>query len=296
MVFHQINRRGYSLIELLVVIGILAVLIGLLLPAVQKVRGAAIKAKSQNNMRQIALAAHHFAAENQDRFPGSPGAPLAIGGVSLPCSWGHFTSLLPYADQGNALKLFGTSTGWNDGAIIDVFLSPADPSLQVGPEVWQKNPTKYNRVSYVANFQLFGNRMYQPANTITDGLSNTIAYAERYGVRCGYAVNQFTTYSPDPIRPVFADGGPNSLLVNAPPHDYPITIGFPPVTRGSRGRTFLAAPSVEDCDYQVANTPHRTGMIVGRADGSTTTLRADIADGAYWAMVTPDAGDIASND
>src|SRR5205085_7534506 len=108
--------------------------------------------------------------------------------------------------------------------------------------------TQYNRVSYVANYQVFGNRPLQPLATVTDGMSNTLAYGERYGVRCGYTVNQLTTYDPDPLRAVFADGGPKSFMYPSMQHDYPVTSGSPPVTRGSRGRTFLVAPRVEDCD------------------------------------------------
>ena len=78
-------------------------------------------------------------------------------------------------------------------------------------------------------------------------------------------------------------------------HDYPVTTGFPPVSRGSRGRTFLAAPSIEDCDYRVANTPHLSGMLVGMFDGSVRTLRANIDETVYWALVTADAGDIVGD-
>ena len=290
------RSRGYTMIELLVVIGVLAILLGLLLPAVQKVRDAATRTRSQNNLKQIGLAAHHFASGAGDRFPGAPGAPVTIGGNMPVGSFGHFTSLLPYAEQTAAAQLLGSVSGWNDGVLVPLYLSPADPSLGAAPVIpGHPSPTHYNRVSYVANFQAFDNRPYRPTVAITDGLSSTIAYGERYGVRCGYTVNQMTTSEPDPLRAVFADGGPKSLVYSQSQHDHPVTAGFPPVTHGSGGRTFLVAPRVEDCDYKVCNTPHRAGMLTAMCDGSVRTLRADIAETAFWALVTPDAGDVAGD-
>ncbi|HET6576072.1 MAG TPA: DUF1559 domain-containing protein, partial [Fimbriiglobus sp.] len=134
---------------------------------------------------------------------------------------------------------------------------------------------------------------------ITDGLSNTIAMAERYAIHCGENNVQirFPTASPSFSRAVFADGGPNSRLSSLlPPHylptDYPITSGNPPVTHGNRGRKFQADHTLQECDPRVANTPHRSGMLVLLTDGSVQTLSPRIAETTYWALVTPAAGDI----
>ena len=88
------SRRGFTLIELLVVIAIIAILIGLLLPAVQKVREAAVKTQCTNNLKQLALAAHNYESA-QGRLP--------LGNSAV------FVQLLPYIEQDNLSTGYGTA-------------------------------------------------------------------------------------------------------------------------------------------------------------------------------------------
>src|SRR4026209_836753 len=95
------HRHGFTLIELLVVIAIIAVLIGLLLPAVQKGRGARPRAKCQNNLKQIGLALHNFENSN-NRFP--PNGVYPIGATAWD-SYSALARLLPYIEQSSIYHL-----------------------------------------------------------------------------------------------------------------------------------------------------------------------------------------------
>ena len=121
-------RRGFTLLELLVVIGILGVLMGLLLPAVQKVREAASRLQCQSNLKQIGLALHGFHDSNGYLPPG-----MATEGNNQDCYHTGFSFLLPYLEQDNIYRLYRLDRQWyapaNFAAVeqqVKIFFCPSN--------------------------------------------------------------------------------------------------------------------------------------------------------------------------
>jgi prepilin-type N-terminal cleavage/methylation domain-containing protein len=187
------QRRGFTLIELLVVIAIIAVLIGLLIPAVQKVREAAARIKCANNLKQMGLGAHHYHDQHQHLPPGIGYTPLVTGGV-----WGqHFFHLLPYLEQDNLYRRALGPVPLPTGPVtmdfpgnnqvysqpVPTFLCPSDPSVGPGGVV-TVNGVSWGASCYAVNSQANAGIPGNPQTktrlaSITDGTSNTILYAEK---------------------------------------------------------------------------------------------------------------------
>src|SRR5258708_2166043 len=104
------RKSGFTLIELLVVIAIIAILIGLLLPAVQKVGEAAARMACSNNLKQAGLAIHNFASTH-DRFPTSGEGNYNNGGtiITVMDTASTWTMILPYVEQENVYKLINVN-------------------------------------------------------------------------------------------------------------------------------------------------------------------------------------------
>jgi len=203
------RRRGFTLIELLVVIAIIAILIGLLLPAVQKVREAAARLKCQNNLKQFGIAAHNYHSAHNALPPAQH--TTVISGSTVSSGAPLQALLLPYFEQGNKFNQFNMNynvnsdapihssipalTGANSAARtgdVPIYLCPSDPSEQtyfgagrqsyfgsLGAQANQRGSSAdldgiFAQAFPQAGQTMIGYRLVQ----ITDGSSNTAMFSE----------------------------------------------------------------------------------------------------------------------
>jgi prepilin-type N-terminal cleavage/methylation domain-containing protein len=195
-------RQAFTLIELLVVIAIIGVLIGLLLPAVQKVREAANRLKCQNNLHQLGLALHNYHGDYCSLPPGYRWLPvLADDPTRTDPGWGWSAFLLPYLEQDNLRNQINFKSPVGDAAnagirttLLPLLICPSDRStgvFQIQTTTGQLVDVATN--SYAACYGAEGEISAAPSKgnglffrnsrvrfaDITDGTSNTIAIGER---------------------------------------------------------------------------------------------------------------------
>ena len=260
-----LHRTAFSLIELLVVIAIIAVLIGLLLPAVQKVREAAARAKCQNNLKQIGLAVHAF--ENSNNYL-PPNGSMALFPTANLVYAGHFYSvlvrILPYVEQGALYQKVDFNAPVADPAIaaqrIGLYICPSDPNdrTSFGPPAQYPSypvgyPTTYGAAE--GDWLWFDHSNLKGGNgafaevaypseqglrllDITDGTSNTVGFVEvkAFGpsLGLGAAVPAAPPSTPADLiakgGEFLKEGGRSAWTVGAAPLTG-VTFVFPPNTQ-----------------------------------------------------------------
>jgi type II secretory pathway pseudopilin PulG len=285
-------RRGASLVEILVCLGILSVLLGLILSAVVTVRQSAALVQCKNRQRQLAIALQGYLGDHQGRMPSCDGDILMLDGFVNMGRQGHFTTLYPYFDPGTASQWL-TTKGWMTPFVSWSLLCPSDPSLSYVDPLERIDLS--DKSTYVANWQVFGDNEGRSITTVTDGLSNTIGYSERYAKKCGDLLNQFCIPGSglNPYRPVFADGGTgsrNRFLGLDAYHDYPVPHPSGQ-SHGSRNRIFQTLPSLDDCDARLPVGCHANGLVVTMLDGSCRLLNKSIEQPLFWSLVSAKGGE-----
>ena len=198
---HRSRRPGFTLIELLVVIAIIAILIALLVPAVQKVREAAARTQCINNMKQIGLACHS-ANDSIKWMPRFSEAGYPTSGAFQAANPATFDGtlhfyLLPFLDQTafmsqwDGLSAANQWNGANQKQTPKVYICPSDVTVPVDtttntPPRAQVNAsgTGFAVTSYSFNGQIFGDTCVKPRlqSTFPDGTSNTAFVFERYAI------------------------------------------------------------------------------------------------------------------
>jgi prepilin-type N-terminal cleavage/methylation domain-containing protein len=313
-------RKGFTLIELLVVIAIIAVLVGLLLPAVQKVRVAAALIQARNNLKQLGIATHaaHDAHKKTPMMYGFYGG--RPGSV--------FYHLLPYLEQENIYRLGPDAAR---SYPIPVFQHPLDRTYGNGtyrltttepswyastgtdnpvPDWADPNNPIWGLTSFSANWQFFGDRGIS-LPTILDGTSNTIMFNEKYAVSrrpagnprfganlWGYGIIPITldyTVMQAPDSKYYTGYWPRSGFVNrsgAVPGVWPFD--QPWNHRCMRRPEFL--PPVDNLHPLKSQSFSQAGILVCLSDGSVRMVSSGINDERWCAAESPNGNEIVQLD
>jgi prepilin-type N-terminal cleavage/methylation domain-containing protein len=301
---HLFRRwRGFTLIELLVVIAIIAILIGLLLPAVQKVRAAAARSQCSNNLHQMTVALMNMSdtygvlPDIDGHYPKAPPGAIIDYTFNQPMIGTPFYFMLPFVEQQNVFNFMQTRhyDSWWCGWEIKVYACPADPSAPANNEPDSGSPrfgTSYGPNEYVLRqgaVTWWPSRGWAPVArlpaSITDGTSNTIAFAEKRMI-CplnGGAV----FYWGETGGPCYRTGYTTSNTIGSMPAIYSYS------THSGSGLPLLLPqfnPPVNACNPCTTNSNHDGGIMVSTFDGSVHLISQGISQLTWQNAILPNDG------
>ena len=306
------RRRAFTLIELLVVIAIIAILIGLLLPAVQKVREAAARIKCANNMKQLGLALHNHADTNDGAFPPGALSPTRFS-YGSPFEWVNLHDfLLPYYEQAalyNALggPQFNRQNPWVDGGAswptpannlpISVLMCPSDAGLTSAAYMNYLNyPGIFSGYCDADLYQtggparaVFDIAIRTKLTAITDGTSSTIALSEALRPMPGGNTTEQALV-------VTARAGSAFFYLTLGPNSPSPDILLPAASMCQQSLPQLNRPCLPtgngSIDYASPRSMHIGGVQNVFCDGSVRFIRNDISLATWRALGTLAGGEV----